>query len=83
MTITAIPTTAADRRAHRRADRAAEIAAAATVRSALGQAVVHRQLPNGRCQVQLYDRDAGRLRAWEGATLAEAIAAAKEDHVHG
>jgi hypothetical protein len=56
-----------------RGARLAAIADAAQARKLLGQAAQHAMLPDGRHQVQLYDRAAGRLRIGTGATVAEAI----------
>ena len=61
-------------------DRQARIAAicdGARVREALGQAATHRRLPDGRHEVSLYDRAAGRLCTWTGRTLTAAIRRAK------
>jgi hypothetical protein len=44
---------------------------------ALGQAATHRRAPDGRHEVAMFDRAAGRLRVYRGKTLAEALDRAK------
>ncbi len=72
--------TSTDREAARlaRVARVLEIRDAAITREALGQAAHHRRLPHGQHEVSFYDRPAGVLRTYTGATLEEAIGRAQD-----
>jgi hypothetical protein len=54
------------------------IRAGAEARAALGQAATYALLPDGTHQVQLFDRAAGKLLVGTGATVAEAVANARQ-----
>jgi hypothetical protein len=58
----------------------AGIRAGAEARAALGQAAHHELTPDGRHQVSIFDRAAGRLLVGTGATLAEAIGQVRGEH---
>jgi hypothetical protein len=62
-----------------RAAAVAGIRVAAEVRAALGQAGHHELLPGGQHKVALFDRAAGKLRGGVGATVAAAVANAREE----
>jgi hypothetical protein len=59
-----------------RLERVLAIHNAAVVREHLGQAAHHRRLPDGRHEVSRFDRQAGEMRTWTGATLSAALSQA-------
>jgi hypothetical protein len=68
---------ASDTRSAQRAERIQTIVDGALTREQLGQSALHKRPPSGEHEVSLYDRTAGRMRTWSGATLAAAIGAAQ------